>query len=48
MKQQTQLSLTNRATRLKVSHSRSPDMVQFRLLGMHSFICIVFTARSYA
>jgi len=35
-KQETQLSLTNRATRLE-GQSRSPNMVPFAMLGMVSY-----------
>jgi len=36
MRQETQLSLTNRATRL-----RSPNMVTFHMLGMVSYVLLL-------
>jgi len=42
MQHETQLSLTNRATRLEVS-SRSPNMVPFHMLRSISYYCAIVT-----
>jgi len=42
LEQETQLSLTNRATRLARS-SRSPNMLPFHMIGMVSYYCAIVT-----
>jgi len=43
--QETQLMLTNRATRLEVSQGHHANMVPFDILDMVSYQCAIITRR---